>query len=94
MKPSVAKSAGAIAAQIDAVTALLAQTDLIIAESWPITNVTATAPAQGSSQPAGTTVNLLPNGVADPSSWKAAVSSARNAYQSQLDALNAQLAAL
>lgn len=93
MKPDTAHQAKTLIEQIDSVTALLVRVDLAITETWPITMLRATAP-DGSSVPAGTTVDLLPEGVATPDNWKQSISTARNAYQAQLDGLNSQLAAL
>lgn len=92
MQIDTAKAAGAIAAKLDLVQAMLAQLDLVIAENWPITIVQAIAP-EGSSVPVGTNVNLLTNG-ATPEMWKTAVSAARAAYQTELASLTAQLTAL
>lgn len=94
MDINTARTAGDIAAQIDKVTALISEVDVVIAENWPVTVVRATAPAEGASRPAGSQVDLLPNGIATPESWKFAVSTARQAYQDQLDTLLGQLEAL
>lgn len=89
-----ARSAISLVAQIDKVQSLLAQVDMVIEENWPLTIIRATAPAEGASQPSGTQVDLLPGGMASPESWKTAVSSARTAYQAQLDQLNSDLGKL
>lgn len=95
MKIDTAVTAGQLAAQINAVTAKLAAIDVAINEQWPVSMLRVAAPAQGASQPAGTEVDLL-SGSALPIAdfWKVAITTARQFHQTELDALNAQLAAL
>lgn len=95
MKADAAKAGGQIAAAIDAITGLIAQIDLALVEHWTITQLTVTAPAEGSSLPAGTVFNVVMQGsAATDANSQLALQTARATYQAQLDALNAQLAAL
>lgn len=94
MELQQAKSAGDLARAIERVEALIAQVDVAIAEAWPVTVMRASAPAENSSVPAGTSIDLVPFGPASADNSALALATARATYQAQLDALQAQLAGL
>lgn len=95
MDIQTAKSAAVIAAQIEKLADTIARIDTAIAEGWLITQLKVAAPAEGSSQPAGTLLDLLPfGGNASADDSKAALERARATYQGALDALTVQLAGL
>lgn len=95
MKIDTAEQAGSLAVQIRRETDILARIDLAIAEEWPISALQVSAPSEKASQPAGTTLDLLGSTslpIADL--WKIAITTGRQAHQTLLDSLQAQLEAL
>lgn len=89
-----ARARGAIAAQIDGLTGIIAALDRMLAEKWQIKSLVGIAPTEGASLPAGTTVEALPFGPANDELSQLAWGTARAAYQKTLDDLTAQLATL
>lgn len=89
-----AKQIVALSAQVDAMTALVANLKIAVDEHWPISTINAYAPATSSSAKRGTALIILPFGDADDTMSQLALNTALTTYQSQLDALNAQLSTL
>lgn len=95
MQIETAKSAIALASQIEALQALVAMIDVATAEKWSITVLKVSAPATGASYPAGTTIDLLPAGhAASDENSQMALAQAQKTYVAQLAVLTAQLEAL
>lgn len=94
MQIETAKTAAGLASQIEAVQGLIAMINVALAEHWPLTVMKASAPATGASYPGGTPIDLLPAGPASDANSQLGLQQALSTYQAELDALNAQLAAL
>lgn len=91
---ATATQAGQLATQIGVLQKLVADIETAIAEKWLTRVVHCAAPDTGSSKPAGTVLDVLPFGDASADVSALVLSTALQTYQTQLDALNAQLAAL
>ena len=92
MKIDTAIQAGSLAVQIQRETDIIARIQLAISEQWPISALEVAAPAEGASQPQGTTLDLL--GSVTPTIndiWKINIVSALQAHQDLLASLQAQL---
>ena len=89
-----ARVAGEIAKQIDALDKLIASAELAIEEGWRVTTMIATAPAEGSSLPGGTPINLLTGPELDAETSAFALQTALEKYQGMRADLAAQLEAV
>jgi hypothetical protein len=87
MTPEVARTAGELAVRIERLTAFIAVVDAAIAGPARLVELTVTMPDESR-------INMLPFGPASAEMSALALSTARTFYQSQLDALNAQLAGI
>lgn len=89
MDINVAKQAAALAAEIDAITAVMSQLQSAIDGNWQIANLTLRV-----FNPENGYQNDIPLGTLDAAASLAALTLAKGTYQAQIDAANQQLAAL
>ncbi len=94
MDIDAATRAGDLAAQHKRVSALLADIDMAIKESWPVSNVRVTAPAEGASRSAGTVIDLFPDGKGAKEIAALILQTTQARYQADLADLAQQLEAL
>lgn len=94
MNVETAKAGALIAAQIETIQKTMELLEIAIAENWPVTTLRAVAPDVGASRPAGTTVDIIPNGKSSDKDSQMAMKAAMATYQEQLAALTTQLGAL
>lgn len=96
MDIATAATAGELAVKINLLQSLLTKIDTAIAEKWPVTTLIASAPAEGSTSPHGTPLDLLGGLLPslDETNSQLALKTAKSVYQQQYDALVVQLNAL
>lgn len=94
MKIEDAKAGALIAARIEQIQQTMVLLEIAIAENWPVTTLRAVAPETGASMPAGTAVDIIPNGKSSDKDSQIAMKAAMATYQEQLAALTSQLEAL